>query len=161
MSAYRFLVGGFLSIVACLAIGYILVPRVSLLGTSYVLAEDDEDDEDDERDDEDDNQKKTVSSTEQSVTTKTTYVVTYKQVEKKEVVLPEEYQRDTDGDVLVDALDPHPNIPEQQYFTDDDDDAVANAFDVYPGEDDLLTLDDSEDQNRDGILDSFSIVDSQ
>ncbi len=62
-------------------------------------------------------------------------------------------KRDTDGDLLVDGLDPHPTVPEQAYFTDDDGDDVPNALDQYPGLDDFFVFPDDADQDGDGVRD--------
>lgn len=127
--------------------GYSLVPSL-LVGTAY--AEDDEDDEeeDDEEEDKDEKEEKT---------TETRYVTHYevRQVPKTVTVIPTEYETDTDGDRLVDALDPDPDTHQREYFTDDDGDVVPNAFDRYPGEDDFAYFDSMYDTNDDGIVDSF------
>lgn len=62
------------------------------------------------------------------------------------------YDRDTDDDLLVDAIDPNPTIPQKELYTDDDADGVPNAYDAHPGEDDFLYL-DYTDENNNGILD--------
>ncbi len=89
------------------------------------------------------------SSSQQMVTqTVTTYVT--KQVPVMSVVTPAEYATDTDGDGLVDAVDPDPKVPQQAYFTDDDGDGVPNLFDKHPGEDDFAYIDATADTN--GII---------
>lgn len=65
------------------------------------------------------------------------------------------YDKDTDGDGIVDALDPHPTIPEQEFFTDSDGDGVPDAYDQYPGHDDFYSFPDNADANLDGILDTY------
>jgi hypothetical protein len=117
--------------------------------------EDEEDEEEDEEDDDDDDDRED-SSASRSVRSKETVITTYRLVQKTVTVLDEKFRVDTDGDLLVDGLDPHPAVPESEYFTDDDEDAVPNAVDAYPGEDDFLVFDDGEDRDKDGILDSFA-----
>ena len=70
-------------------------------------------------------------------------------------VTPEEYLRDTDGDGLVDAIDPHPTIPESEFWTDTDSDGIPNAYDKHHDEDDFSYFDDT-DANHDGILDAYA-----
>ncbi|MFZ1626732.1 MAG: hypothetical protein WAT81_02930 [Candidatus Moraniibacteriota bacterium] len=65
------------------------------------------------------------------------------------------YDIDSDGDGLVDAIDPDPVVSQTTYFTDDDGDSVPNAIDTHPGSDDLLMLDELTDANANGILDSY------
>jgi len=65
------------------------------------------------------------------------------------------YDKDTDGDGIVDALDPHPTIPEQQFFTDSDNDGVPDNDDHFPGHDDFYTFPDNADANMNGILDTY------
>ena len=113
------------------------------------------DDEDDDDEDDDD------SDTSRSARPKETVITTYRLVERTVTLLDEKFRVDTDGDLLVDGLDPHPDTPESAYFTDDDEDAVPNALDAYPGEDDFLVFGDEEDQDKDGILDSFVAASSK
>jgi hypothetical protein len=116
----------------------------TVLFPGVVFAEDDEDEEDeedeeddeDEEDEEDDDEKDTKKSYQESV------ITTYKLVEKTVTTLDEKFKIDTDGDLLVDGLDPHPTVPESAYFSDDDEDAVPNAVDAYPGKDDFFIFDD-------------------
>lgn len=68
------------------------------------------------------------------------------------------YDIDSDGDGLVDAIDPDPVVSQTAYFTDDDGDSVPNAIDTHPGSDDLLMLDELTDANANGILDSYESV---
>jgi hypothetical protein len=83
-------------------------------------------------------------------------VVEYKPVTKTINVTPEEYLKDSDGDGLVDALDPNPYIEQSEFFTDTDGDGVPNAFDRHHDEDDFVFFDDLEtDTNNNGILDSY------
>ncbi len=132
-----------------------------VLSPGVVLADDeDEDDEDEEESDEneddendDDEKEGTKISFQESVVT--TYRTTYQLVEKTVTTLDEKFKIDTDGDLLVDGLDPHPTTPESAYFTDDDEDAVSNAWDAYPGKDDFFVFDDEADQDHDGLIDAL------
>lgn len=72
-------------------------------------------------------------------------------------VLPLEFINDSDGDKLVDAIDPNPNTPEWDFFTDDDLDSVPNALDRYPGEDDFSYV-PFEDTNKNGINDAIELL---
>ncbi|MGB5019115.1 MAG: hypothetical protein WBO66_05300, partial [Candidatus Moraniibacteriota bacterium] len=65
-----------------------------------------------------------------------------------------EFLTDTDGDLLVDAIDPEPNRDQREYFTDTDGDGVPNAFDKHHDEDDFAYHDD-DDADKNGILDSY------
>jgi hypothetical protein len=62
------------------------------------------------------------------------------------------YDIDTDGDSLVDEVDPDPLVPQQDYFTDTDGDSVPDALDEYPDEDDFAYT-EFEDNNLNGIID--------
>lgn len=120
-------------------------------------AEDDDEDrsDDNERDGENASSTKQSSSSQKVSKPKETIVTTYQQVQRTVVVLDEKFKIDTDGDRLVDGLDPNPLVPEWEYFLDDDDDGVPNALDRYPNDDDFLTFDNAEDRNGDGVVDSF------
>lgn len=83
-----------------------------------------------------------------------TYTVIEK-VSQVVMVTPEEYLSDRDGDLLVDALDPNPDVHQREYFTDDDGDSVANAYDSFPGSDDLVMLGSETDDNQNGIVDRY------
>jgi hypothetical protein len=65
-----------------------------------------------------------------------------------------EFLKDTDGDYLVDGIDPEPTRDNREYFTDTDGDGVPNAFDQYHDEDDFSYHDDT-DLDGNGILDSY------
>lgn len=132
----------------------------TLVSARTVFADDDRDDEEDEGDKEDEENSENKSSVKSSrtLTTKESVITTYRLVEKTVTFLDEKFKIDTDGDLLVDGLDPHPTIPEPAFFTDDDEDAVPNALDKYPDEDDFFLFQDEDDQDKDGILDAFSSV---
>ncbi len=72
-------------------------------------------------------------------------------------VLDAGYGTDTDGDLLVDAIDPNPTIPQKELFTDDDNDGVPNANDVYKNDDDFKYLEYS-DTNNNGVLDMLEYL---
>lgn len=110
------------------------------------LAEDEDEDEDEEYE-------KSKSSTKtvnviQSVTE-------YKSVTETVTILADSYQKDTDGDQLVDALDPNPLVKQSEYFTDTDGDGVPNALDQHHDEDDFAYYDFETDENNNGIIDSY------
>ena len=69
-------------------------------------------------------------------------------------VIDKGYETDSDKDLLVDAIDPHPQIPEINFFTDSDGDTVSDAYDTYPGKDDFTYV-EFQDIDADGILDSI------
>lgn len=119
-------------------------------------AEDDDDDEDEDEDEEDDEDEDDGEDEGREVSKPVEKIVTtYQQVQRTIVMLDEKFKIDTDGDRLVDGLDPDPTVSQLEYFMDDDEDAVPNALDKFPGADDFFTFDDSEDQDSDGILDAF------
>lgn len=62
------------------------------------------------------------------------------------------FSTDTDGDGLVDAIDPHPTINEKLFFTDSDGDTVPDALDQHPNEDDYSYM-EFTDSNSNGISD--------
>lgn len=133
-----------------------LVANQGLSFSLTALAEDDEgDDEEDEEDDGDD-RAPASSSTKKSSSTKTIMQTVTKQVVTYETKLMNdpEFLTDTDGDLLVDAIDPEPNRDQREYFTDTDGDGVPNAFDQHHDEDDFAYYDDT-DENKNGILDSY------
>lgn len=134
--------------------------------THVVHAEDDddehedEDEEEHEEDDDDDDEKykdrvstssnSNKSSSKPEEKTETVEEPVYRTI----TIIEQGYNVDTDGDRLVDALDPDPQIKQSEYFSDDDNDGVPNAVDEHKGEDDFLYKYDS-DQNSNGILDSY------
>jgi len=69
-------------------------------------------------------------------------------------VVEEGYAVDSDGDELVDAIDPDPNVKQQEYFTDSDGDGIPNLYDAYPDEDDFLYI-ETLDANDNGVLDVY------
>lgn len=123
-------------------------PAVSWFPIAWAEDEDDEDEEDEDEDEEDNEDEKASKPVEKIVTT-------YQQVQRTVVVLDEKFRIDTDGDRLVDGLDPDPLVSQLAYFMDDDEDAVPNALDRFPSADDFFTFEDSDDQDGDGILDAF------
>ena len=82
-------------------------------------------------------------------------ITEYKPITKTVVVTDEAYQKDTDGDGLVDAIDPDPFKAQSEYFTDTDGDGVPNAFDQHHDEDDFAYYDSETDENGNGIIDSY------
>ncbi len=121
----------------------------------YEAEEEDEDDDDDDRDSDSSDgsgSKGSVVKTKQV----TQEVVEYKPVTKTVTVTDEAYKIDSDGDLLVDALDPSPFIKQSEYFTDIDGDSIPNALDKHHDEDDFAYFDGYEtDTNDNGILDSY------
>lgn len=107
--------------------------------------EDEDEDEDEEEDEDDDKKKETVEVTRYEV----------RQVVRTVVVLAPEYETDTDGDLLVDGIDPDPKVHQREYFTDTDGDGIPNVFDRHHGEDDFAYYDGEEDADSDGLLDSY------
>lgn len=131
-------------------------------GISFVAYADDEEDEEDEDEDEgeDDEGEYNAPSTK---TTKVKNTPTYKTVLVTKVVttLDPVFTTDQDGDRIVDGLDPHPRVHEREYFTDIDDDGIANAFDKHSGEDDFAYYEQENDENENGILDSYELMASR
>lgn len=68
-------------------------------------------------------------------------------------VIDSGYDGDTDGDGLVDAIDPDPSIPQEKYYTDSDGDTIPDALDKYPGVDDFFVEADDAEKNKNGVLD--------
>jgi len=113
-----------------------------------VSAEDSEDEKDDSE--EKDDAPKLTTTTQETATT----VENPTPVVKTVRVPTGAYAIDTDGDKLVDAIDPDPKVPQQMYFTDSDGDSIPDAFDQYPGQNDFQFVDDT-DSNNNGIWDSL------
>lgn len=127
-------------------------------------AEDDgeyEREEENEEEDDDDGDRESSSQEESSTTTTkiekiAQNVVEYKPVTRTVIVTDEAYKTDSDGDLLMDALDPNPSVKQSEYFTDIDGDSVPNALDKHHDENDFVFFDDFEtDENANGILDSY------
>lgn len=117
---------------------------------SVVHADDDEDedeyeDEGEEEDEDDDKKKETVEVTRYEV----------RQVVRTVAVLAPEYEMDTDGDLLVDGIDPDPKVHQREYFTDTDGDGIPNVFDRHHDEDDFAYYDGEDDADSNGLLDSY------
>lgn len=140
-----------------ISISQILGSRV-LGDSSEREDEDDEGDEEDE-DDKDDSANSGAGSS-SSTKTVTTYITRYetRQVSKTVLVTPVEYQTDTDGDGLVDAVDPDPKRHQKEYFTDTDGDLVADAFDLHHDDDDLTYVEGGADADGNGVVDSYEGV---
>jgi hypothetical protein len=164
--------------------GLAFVPGLShtLAGSSAAFAREDEEDEDEDEDEEEDEKdehedegeedehrpRSTPSATiEESVVetvkvekvpkTKTVIreIIEETPVVETYIVIDPGYDTDGDSDSLVDALDPDPTLHQSAYFTDDDGDSVPNALDQEPGADDILSLDELDDADGDGILDRY------
>ena len=141
--------------------GYRLLPDTTKDTTTHLFmtaaAEDDEDEYENENDD--DAPSPSASSSKASSKPKTIKVIKevieYKPVTETIYVTEAAYAIDTDGDVLVDALDPDPLIPQSEYFTDIDGDGMPNALDRYHDEDDFAYYEFETDDNGNGILDSY------
>ncbi len=138
-------------------------PATLSTGFMMVQAEDDEEDGDDDAEDDEEDDEESDSSdkkkSSQSSNPKTVEVikevVEYRPVTKTIIVTEEAYATDTDGDLLVDAIDPDPKVPQSEYFTDTDDDGVPNAIDRHHDEDDFAYYEFETDDNGNGILDSY------
>jgi FtsZ-interacting cell division protein ZipA len=127
----------------------------------------DEDKEDEDKEDEDDKERKDSSEDDAPVQVTQTKkskpkkiniiqeVVEYRSVPEKRTVTEVAYTLDTDGDALVDAIDPDPSIAQQEYFTDTDGDGMPNALDLHHDEDDFAYFEFEIDENGNGILDSY------
>lgn len=118
-----------------------------------VLGDEGEEDEEDEEEDEEDDDEKSSSRSKKSTKTETVIqeVVTY----ETRLMNDPEFLVDTDGDGLMDGVDPEPNFDFREYFTDIDGDSVPNAFDKHHDEDDFSYHDEETDENNNGILDSY------
>lgn len=121
------------------------------------LAEDDDDEEEedeDEREDERSNDEENQTSKPKTVKVLKEFIE-YQPVTKTIVVTEEAYSKDTDGDILVDAIDPDPLVPQNEYFTDIDGDGIPNALDRHHDEDDFTYFEVETDTNNNGLLDSY------
>lgn len=107
--------------------------------------EEDEEEEGDDRDEKEDNAKEAVEVTRYEV----------RQVVQTVAVLAPEYETDTDGDLLVDGVDPNPRVHQREYFTDTDGDGIPNVFDRHHDEDDFAYYDGEDDADSNGLLDSY------
>lgn len=121
--------------------------------SSLALADDDDDEDDEEEEEYSDKETRNSSAKTILVPQTPITVTTWKQVTKQIPV--DGYDTDSDDDGLVDALDPHPTIPEQRFFTDTDGDGVPDSNDQFPGKDDFFTFSDTADTNINGILDVY------
>lgn len=83
--------------------------------------------------------------------------VQYQPVTRTVTVTDPGYDTDSDGDELVDALDPDPTRHQKEYFTDSDEDAIADAYDRYPGEDDFAYVEGESDENGNGLIDAYEL----
>jgi hypothetical protein len=162
-----------------LGTGLTLIPKLShsFVGPLPAFAREDEDeDEEDEEEheedeDEDEDRPRTVTTPAAPTPEPVVEAVKKERVAKPKTIIQEiieerpvvetyvetdpGYDTDGDGDGLVDALDPDPTMPQTAYFTDDDGDSVPNALDTRPGADDILALDELNDSNANGILDTY------
>jgi hypothetical protein len=117
------------------------------------IEDEDEDSRDDERDEDDDDEYEYEYQYEEF----SENVVVYKPLEpviKYITVVEPGYGIDTDKDGLVDAIDPDPNIHQEEYFTDSDNDSVPDVLDAFPGEDDFYYI-EFIDENNNGVVDFF------
>ncbi len=129
------------------------------LVSNQVLAEEDEDHEEDRNEDEED-EKDDDDYVEEDTLEEITELK--KQIEElieasKPVFVTQidaGYDVDTDGDGLVDALDPNPTVHQKLYFTDTDNDSIPDFLDKFPNKDDLTQVEDT-DKNSNGIIDSY------
>lgn len=116
------------------------------------LAEDE--DEEEEENDDDEREPSSIANVQaKTSTTVTQYEV--RKVKQTITVIPEAFRKDTDGDGLVDGIDPDPLVHQKEYFTDIDGDSVPNAFDQHHDEDDFAYFDNAADKNSNGVLDTY------
>lgn len=164
MSMFRILSSSILTLflvssVAILSPSFVTT-RTTLFSLSWLTAnadeDEDEEEEDEDEDDEDEDEEEYQETTSKPKKIKVIQqVVEYKPVTETVVVTEEAYAKDSDGDLLVDALDPDPLIAQSEYFTDIDDDGVPNAIDRYHDEDDFAYYEMETDADNNGILDSY------
>lgn len=119
-----------------------------------IASADDDDDDDEDEDDEDDDEDEEEEDREERKETISVTRYEVRQVSRVVTVLAPEYGRDTDGDLLVDGIDPNPLVHQKEYFTDTDGDGVPNVFDRFSGEDDFAYFEE-DDADRNGILDTY------
>ena len=146
-----FLAGIYIANFSMLTNFFVMNQAPSFVLTAFAGKEDEDDEEDDEdEDDRPSSSTKKSSSTKAILQTVTKQVVTY----ETRLVNDPEFLTDTDGDFLVDAIDPEPTVDQREYFTDTDGDGVPNAFDQHHDEDDFA-YHDEEDGDKNGILDAY------
>ncbi|HWQ60194.1 MAG TPA: hypothetical protein VN420_03530 [Candidatus Fimivivens sp.] len=149
----RYFLVAFLAVFAFLSFPFLGTSKNALnhpfVKTVFGESDDEEDEEDDDEEDDDGG-----SGSSKVVTTYVTQYVT-KQVPTTVTVTPSEYLTDTDGDGLVDAIDPDPTHREQEYFTDSDGDSVPDIFDRHHGEDDFAYVESGTDADENGIIDAY------
>jgi hypothetical protein len=126
--------------------------RSSVNNRIGVVHADDDKEEEDEKDDEEEEEEDDASLS--GETTAPQPITETKSIPVKVVTIAPEYSTDTDGDKLVDAIDPNPDVPQEKYFTDSDSDGVPDAFDQYPDANDFYITADSDDDGN-GISDSI------
>ena len=124
------------------------------IAPELALAAEESEDEDEESESSEYEYSSDADDEESTETVTRTYTV-MEQVEETVLVTPPAYVSDLDGDSLVDALDPNPDVHQKEFFTDDDGDAIANAYDQFPGLDDLVTFANETDDNQNGIIDRY------
>ncbi len=128
----------------------------SLFLTAHAERDDDEGESDDDNESSNSSSSSSSSSSSQTTMVKVTrYVTVYKPVTETITITPDDYQRDSDNDQLVDAIDPDPRVPQSEYFTDTDSDGVPDALDRHHDEDDFAYHDFETDDNHNGIIDSY------
>lgn len=118
--------------------------------------EEDEDEEDeDEEEDRDEDEEESGSSSSTKTKTEIIETVEYQLVQRTVVVTEPTYATDTDGDELVDGMDPDPLVQQEEYFTDTDSDGVPNVLDRHHDSDDFTYIDEAEDANQNGLIDAY------
>lgn len=145
--------------------------NIQTLDFTKVIADDDEDDEEeqeDKKEEEREEEEEEHRSSEDNTPTPNkeefapkTQVneepkITYKEETYTEYVTitDADYAKDSDGDKLVDAIDPDPKRSQLDFFTDNDMDGIPNIYDAFDGKNDFLYLGNS-DENNNGIIDSY------
>lgn len=147
-----------------ISVAWQTTPNFSRSVSSWVMIaladdEDEEDEEDEDEEEEDEEEDEPASSSSSKTEYKTIEVIQevieYKPVTETVLVTKEDYARDTDGDSLVDAIDPDPLVVQSEYFSDTDNDGIPNALDQHHDEDDFAYFDFETDDNNNGIVDSY------